>query len=727
MNWVILPHEKPPNFCNSNVRIVNGLASYTNHEMSVQKFNHYEIIEELGIGGMATVYRAYDPRFDRDVALKVLKRELLEDSQLRDRFERESKIIAKLEHAAIVPVHDVGEDNGQLYYVMRYMTGGSLAERIHNNVLTINQVAHIFIRLAEALDYAHRKGIVHRDLKPGNILFDEINNAFIADFGIAKFAQAATRITNSGILGTPRYISPEQALGEEADGRSDQYSLAVILFEILSGRAPFEAKTPLGMALKHATEQPPNILKINPKLPEALGNVMEKVLAKEPDKRYKTCAEFVNAFLEALPESSKAIDGSATPLPAWIYEHTELPTELPPSQITMEQAQRRSRIRLGIEFALVALIGFVIWGYPRINATPDASISTPQPASTATAPASPTQNPPTPTIITPTDTVEPTLIPTVSGIGGAVSIAFTSNRDIYLMDIDGNDFPVQLTNTNVDKFELQWLPNGQEILYAEGKCVYTVNADKPGTPEKIACFTDEHFDGFRVSPDGGHVAISIGRRLLILPFDRELLASAKTAVELQKSENLCIDYTEVTIKSAQWSSDGNRLAILYQGAVGNLNRLGEAIRILDVDLERCEAVDPVLIDEFPGRYFTPDGYAANPILPSYHWDGNKQFVFNTYIRNGGYGELYLYNTITHEENHINPINGTCCYRSATLSPDETHILFAFQDRGEGPDSKTQLYYIPLDGSKPVVPFDLPLGYFTNPRENILIALRPLTQ
>ena len=297
--------------------------------MSVQKFNRYEITEELGIGGMATVYRAYDPRFDRDVALKVLKRELLEDVRLRDRFERESKIIAKLEHAAIVPVHDVGEDNGQLFYVMRYMTGGSLAERIHNNTLTINQVAHIFNRLAEALDYAHRKGIVHRDLKPDNILFDEINNAFIADFSIAKFAQTATRITNSDILGTPRYISPEQAIGKEADGRSDQYSLAVILYEILSGRAPFEAKTPLGMALKHATEPPPNILKINPKLPKALGEVMNKVLDKKPEKRYRTCVEFANAFLEALPKSSKAVDVSATPVPSWIYENTESPPNFP--------------------------------------------------------------------------------------------------------------------------------------------------------------------------------------------------------------------------------------------------------------------------------------------------------------------------------------------------------------------------------------------------------------
>ncbi|HKI54936.1 MAG TPA: hypothetical protein VJ987_12490, partial [Anaerolineales bacterium] len=182
-----------------------------------------------------------------------------------------------------------------------------------------------------------------------------------------------------------------------------------------------------------------------------------------------------------------------------------------------------------------------------------------------------------------------------------------------------------------------------------------------------------------------------------------------------------------TVKSAQWSSDGKSLAILYHGAVGNLNRLGEAIRVLNVNLIRCEAVDPVLIDEFPGRHFIPDGYAANPVLPSYHWGGDGQFVFNTYIRNGGYGELYLYDMAAQAEEHINPVNGTCCYRSATLSPDGTYILFAFQDIGEGFDSRTKLYYVSLEGSEPVTPLSLPLGYFTDPRENILIALRPPTQ
>ena len=185
-----------------------------------------------------------------------------------------------------------------------------------------------------------------------------------------------------------------------------------------------------------------------------------------------------------------------------------------------------------------------------------------------------------------------------------------------------------------------------------------------------------------------------------------------------------MDYADVTVKSAQWSADGKSVAILYQGAVGNLNLLGEAIRVLDVDLDRCQEVDPDLIDEFPGKHFSPDGYASNPTLPSYHWDGNENFLLNTLIRNGGYGELYIYNVFTQEEKHINPVNGTCCYHNATFSPDGAYILFAFQDFDEGSESTTQLYYVPLDGVEPITPFRLPLGYFNNPRENILFALRP---
>ncbi len=221
-----------------------------------------KIKSELGRGGMATVYRGYDPRFEREVAVKVLPRELLHaDPQFRLRFEREAKIIAQLEHSAIVPVYDVGEADGQPYFVMRYMNGGSLSDRIKAGVMTIDEAARILGTIAPGLDEAHSKGIVHRDIKPSNILFDKRGNPYISDFGIAKLTQAqAGNVTGSAIIGTPAYMAPEQAQGEEIDGRADIYALGIILYEMVTGKQPYEADTPMAVAIKHITDPVPHIL-----------------------------------------------------------------------------------------------------------------------------------------------------------------------------------------------------------------------------------------------------------------------------------------------------------------------------------------------------------------------------------------------------------------------------------------------------------------------------------
>jgi serine/threonine protein kinase len=690
--------------------------------MLAQKFKRYEIQEELGVGGMATVYRAYDPSFERDVALKILKRELLEDPQLRERFERETKIVAKLEHPAIVPVYDVDFDNSQLFYVMRYMPGGSLTERIQEGNLSLEQIAYILLRLADALDYAHRKGVVHRDLKPGNILFDENDNASLSDFGIAKFTQASTRITHSGIIGTPRYMSPEQARGDETDGRTDQYSLGVILFEMLSGQTPFEATTPLAMAFKHATEPAPNILDVNPNLPPAISDIFKKTLEKNPWDRYDTTAEFANAFLEALPADTAPNAKFITPIPPRIHPKHES-TELSPTPAATPRPKTRNWMIAG--FIALALLGFSLWGYFGLSQA-NASSSTPTTATTAFILPSPTTSPPTATAtISPTKeaTLEPTALPVDPGIGGALRIALTTNREVYLMDMDGTNI-TQLTNTNIPKFDLQWLPGAKELLYIEGKCVYTVNVEElQPVPEKIGCFSGEYFEGFRVSPDGEHAAISIDRRLIVLPFDREFLSTAKTAFELQNWEETCINYADVAVKGAQWSADGGSLAVKYQSIVNQ--RVGDTIRVMDVDLVRCQSVDPLIIDEFPGKHFSPESYQKTPALPYFHWDGIQRFLLNTFIRNNGYGELYQYDMSTTEDTRLDPV-GDCCYRNGTFSPDGTYILFLFQDITQGAKSETFLYYTPLDGSETKRPIKLPLGFFSNTREEILFALQDST-
>ena len=260
------------------------------------KFGRYEIKSELGRGGMATVYRAYDPLFDREVALKVLPREMLHDPQFRSRFDRELKIVAGLEHPAIVPVYDVGEEDGQPYFVMRYMSGGSLSSEIEKGKFSLEDAARIIEKVSQGLAYAHKKGIVHRDLKPDNILFDNTGAPFISDFGVAKLTESTSSLTGSGVIGTPAYMSPEQAQGNDIDGRSDVYGLGVIVYQMLSGQQPYSADTPMGVVVKHITEPVPEILKTLPSLPSEVDNLIKTSMAKDRTKRYSTAIDLAKAL-----------------------------------------------------------------------------------------------------------------------------------------------------------------------------------------------------------------------------------------------------------------------------------------------------------------------------------------------------------------------------------------------------------------------------------------------
>ena len=255
------------------------------------KIGRYEIKSELGRGGMATVYRAYDPSFEREVAIKVLPREMMHDPQFRSRFEREVKMVAGLEHPSIVPVYDVGDEDGQPYFVMRFMTGGSLAGWIEKGKFSVQDAARIIEKVAQGLTYAHKKGIIHRDLKPDNILFDNNGDPFISDFGIAKLSESSGSLTGGGIIGTPAYMSPEQAQGSELDSRSDVYGLGVIVYQMLSGQQPYNADTPMGVVVKHITEPVPEILKTLPSLPSDVDHLIKTALAKDKNKRYASAVE----------------------------------------------------------------------------------------------------------------------------------------------------------------------------------------------------------------------------------------------------------------------------------------------------------------------------------------------------------------------------------------------------------------------------------------------------
>ena len=677
--------------------------------MDAGKFSRYEIREILGTGGMSEVYRAYDPDFDRDVALKILRREMAEDTRLRERFERETKIIARLELEAIVPVYDVGRENDRLFYVMRLMSGGTLSDRMGNGSIPPEEISRIVQRIAPSLDDAHRRGIIHRDMKPGNILFDENNNAYISDFGIAKSVAlpSTTTLTDGGVVGTPRYMSPEQARGDTVDARSDIYSLGVIVFEMLIGQSRFDIVTPLGLAFRDENSPTPRIRDTDPTFPEGVQRVLDKVLARDRSDRYATTVEFANALGAALAEP-------------------RLNPQANISETAVEQRPRFiSRMWMVGGIFLLALILFAIRGYSN-SITPVTATATVVSAIMTSSPASTKPVQQTATITTPPTETSTATTAVVPGIGGANKIALAANNEVYLLNPDGSDIE-PLTQTHIPKFDLQWLPGGRELLYVEETCVYKIDVQSAQKEsEQLICFKDDKFMGFRVSPDGKLVAISMAHRLLVLPYDLQILATAASAFELQKLESLCLDYADVAVKGALWSDDGSRLAIRYQSVV--YGRIGDTVRVIEGNWERCQDVPVLAWDEFPADRFLPDGYAKYPLLPSYQWDGDQLFLMNTFIRNRNYGDLYIYDMSTGSARKINPIDGVCCYGSAAFSPDGTYILLIFQDVRLGSGSQNQLYYIPIDqiGMAEFTPLRLPRLFFQNLDENIQVALRPST-
>ena len=269
-----------------------------------QMLGPYRIISKVGQGGMASVYKAYQPSMDRNVAIKVLPSQLADSKEFAARFQQEARIIARLEHPHILPVFDYGESDGIAYFVMRYLEAGTLKTKMESGPLPLKEIDRLFSQLADALGYAHGHGIVHRDLKPANALVDEQGNIFLTDFGIAKLLESASpRLTQTdAIMGTPAYISPEQAKAMPVDQRSDIYSLGIILYEMVTGRVPFVADTPLAVILQHVSDPLPLPSSIKMDIPEAIERVILKALAKEPNDRYSTTSEFLAAWKRALED-----------------------------------------------------------------------------------------------------------------------------------------------------------------------------------------------------------------------------------------------------------------------------------------------------------------------------------------------------------------------------------------------------------------------------------------
>jgi Tfp pilus assembly protein PilF/predicted Ser/Thr protein kinase len=338
----------------------------------------YRITKQLGVGGMATVWKAYHPALDRYVAIKVLHPSFKEDPQFTARFQREARIVAKLIHPHIVPIYDFSEHEGMAYLVMRYIDGRTLKAVLKEGPLATERVMEILEPAGRALAYAHEQGVLHRDIKPSNFILTPAGEVFLTDFGLARMAEATdSTLSRDMLVGTPQYISPEQARGERLDARTDIYSLGVVLFEMLTGKVPYDADTPYAVIHDHIFSPLPLPTEFKPDIPEAVERVVLKALAKDRDDRFDNVEEMISALEEALAGEAVEIEARQSPAeeaekgvgqgPESVGAGAEVAQELPGADDTVqsgpaEPSRRRSRRLVAVLVALGVLLGLCICG-----------------------------------------------------------------------------------------------------------------------------------------------------------------------------------------------------------------------------------------------------------------------------------------------------------------------------------------------------------------------------
>jgi serine/threonine-protein kinase len=315
-----------------------------------RKLGRYVLSRKLGAGGMAEVWEAFDEGLHRSVAVKVVRDEIAGEAEFRERFIREARLAAGLEHPRILPIYDFGTEAGVTYLVMPLLPGGSLRERI-TGPMHPEEAIDCLASIAAALDHAHARGVLHRDVKPSNVLVDASGSLLLADFGLAKSTAVSSELTAAGmVVGTPAYMAPEQAIGRPVDARADQYALGVLAFEVLTGRTPFRSESPFAVLDKHLREAPPPPSTFVPSLPASVDAVLARALAKQPQERFATCREMVEALAGGLGVSVPVRPATAVrPVgaldPTWIAGSGAVPPPMatpppswpppPPSNVTL--------------------------------------------------------------------------------------------------------------------------------------------------------------------------------------------------------------------------------------------------------------------------------------------------------------------------------------------------------------------------------------------------------
>ncbi|MGW4379210.1 serine/threonine-protein kinase [Kitasatospora sp. NPDC004531] len=305
-----------------------SLAAAEPGELGGRTLAGYRLEHVIGRGGMAVVYRAEDLRLGRTVAVKLLAPELARNETFRQRFVRESRVAASLDHPNIVPVYEAGEVEGVLYIAMRYVRGRDLRGLLdRQGPLPASQAVRIAVQVASALDTAHAHELVHRDVKPGNVLIaegtdpDHPEHAYLTDFGLTKKSLSLTGLTSVGqFVGTLDYVAPEQISGKPVDGRCDVYSLGCVVYEMLTGGPPFRRDDDLALLWAHLNDPPPDVLEQRADLPDEVGAVLRRAMAKRPESRYDSCLEFVAALRTASGARPGEKQRQMPPMPpAWAW------------------------------------------------------------------------------------------------------------------------------------------------------------------------------------------------------------------------------------------------------------------------------------------------------------------------------------------------------------------------------------------------------------------------
>ena len=586
--------------------------------MELKQIGRYDIKSMIGQGGMSTVYLGYDPRSLREVAIKVLPPYYLHAPKFRERFDREALTIALLEHPAIVPVYDMGEEDGQPYIVMRYMSGGSLAEKIKNGPIPLRECMEMYIRLAPALDTAHARGIIHRDVKPDNLLFDKYNNVFLSDFGLARLRETIgfANISDGSILGTPAYMSPEQIQGDhEIDGRSDIYSMGVMLYHMLCGSVPFTGTTAASVMMMHLINPVPQIHEQNKSLPLGIQTVLDTAMAKNPNDRYKTVGEFAKAIQavtsgvhkklsiqDALRSTQQQAKKDATFVFPPINQRSQIGrngvatikpvqpsgTELPLQR--MEPALERDGIRKRLNTPLPWFGKALASSTSHTDALQKKNYSIPQwvwvfsvvivlalsltlfqwfrggfPFSLLAG-----------------SGFNPDTTPSPLVLGQADKLAFLNESNIWVSNLDGSDL-VQLTSDDVKKSHLNWSVEGDSVIYTTDNCLNSVDIE---TKQQLTltCFTGTSINSFDISPDGQKAALGLGQSdLYLLPYAQLFHLRQSSIPEDLLSLAQCSYYSpyhlDDTLKAINRSLTNDNLALLISKSADGITR--DEINIMD--------------------------------------------------------------------------------------------------------------------------------------------------